>query len=405
MKVLLVNDYATPTAGAEIMTLTLRDALRSRGHDALVLASDAQLVPGTLFADETCFGTTSRFQVLTSTFNVSARHVLARTIAEFAPDLVHVKMFLWQLSPSILSALRHVPAVYHIVTYKPICPNGRKTLPNGRSCETSPGAACLLGGCLTAQSWVVMMAQNLLWRRSQIAFDRFVTISKVMQQRLEAEGVGPCEVIANGCPVRPARPMLSGDPIIAYAGRLSSEKGVDVLINAFASTQRKVPDAALWIAGEGPEADELKQLARRLGVYDRTVFMGSLNREELERRFDDAWVQVVPSVWDEPFGIVAIEAMMRGTAVVASDGGGLRECVRHNKTGLLVPPMDERGLAAAILRLASDRELCEEMGAAGRAVAMNEYTTDIYCDRMLALYEEILAPAQRVDLSVETRNE
>jgi glycosyltransferase involved in cell wall biosynthesis len=403
MKVLLVNDYATPTAGAEIMTLIFRDTLRSRGHEVRVFSSSTQLVPGPLFADATCFGTTSRFQALTSTFNVSARRVLARTIKEFDPDMVHVTMFLWQLSPSILSVLRRVPAVYQIVTYKPICPNGRKTLPNGRSCENSPGVVCLLGGCLTPQSWVAMMAQHWLWRRSRGVFDRFVTSSKAMQERLEAEGVGPCEVIPLGCPVRSARPALSGCPVIGYAGRLSSEKGVDVLISAFAFTQRQLPNAKLWIAGDGREADDLKELARRLGIYDRIEFLGSLDREELERRFDDAWVQVVPSVWDEPFGIAAIEAMMRGTAVVASDGGGLREIVRHNKTGLLVPPSNERELAAALVRLTSDRKLCETMGAAGRAVAIQEYDSSAYCDRMLAIFEQVLGRSQRAELSDHTR--
>ncbi|MDA1178220.1 MAG: glycosyltransferase family 4 protein [Planctomycetota bacterium] len=389
MKVLLVNDYATPTAGAEIMTLTLRDALGARGHDARVFASSAQLVPGSSFADATCFRTNSRFQAVTSTFNLSARRVLASTIEEFDPDVVHVRMFLWQLSPSILSALRSNPAIYHICTYKPICPNGRKTLPSGRNCANSPGLVCLLGGCLTPQSWVAMMAQHWLWRRSQGAFDRHVTISKAMQGRLVAEGIGPCEVIPDACPMRPARPALAGDPIIAYAGRLSSEKGVNVLLRAFALMQSRIRNAKLWIAGDGPEAISLKELARQLRINGCVDFLGPLDRGGLERRFDEAWVQVVPSIWHEPFGIVAIEAMMRGTAVVASSCGGLLDSVRHNETGVLVQPSDEQDLAAAMERLASDRELCESMGAAGRTVAMKEYSIDVHCERMLAAYEQI----------------
>ncbi|MFC1795698.1 glycosyltransferase, partial [Pseudomonadota bacterium] len=145
------------------------------------------------------------------------------------------------------------------------------------------------------------------------------------------------------------------------------------------------------IAGDGPQAGDLKQLARRLGVEDHTQFLGSLDREQLEKQFDKAWVQVVPSIWDEPFGIVAIEAMMRGTTVVASNGGALREIVRHDKTGLLVPPSDVRQLSVALVRLASDRALCESMGAAGRTVALEEYTIGDCCNRLLALYEQVLA--------------
>jgi glycosyltransferase involved in cell wall biosynthesis len=393
MKVLLVNDYATPTAGAEIMALSLRDELRERGHEVRVLASTAELVEGPQFADEVCFGTTSRFQTLSSMYNLSARQALARIISGFDPDLVHVKMFLWQMSPSILPLLRRIPAVYQIETYKPICPNGRKILPNGKICENSPGKACLLGGCLTPQSWIAMMMQHLLWRRNQGVFDQFVTISNTMRARLESEGVSPCEVVPNGCPVRSARPALSDEPVIAFAGRLSPEKGVDVLIEAFANAHRQVPRAKLWIAGDGPQAGDLKRLARRFGVEDHCLFLGSLDREQLEKQFDKAWVQVVPSIWDEPFGIVAIEAMMRGTTVVASNGGGLLDIVRHEQTGLLVPPSDVRQLSAALVRLASDSALCERMGGAGRAVALEEYTIGNCCDRLLALYEQVLAPS------------
>ena len=84
---------------------------------------------------------------------------------------------------------------------------------------------------------------------------------------------------------------------------------------------------------------------------------------------------------------------MRGTTVVASNGGGLRDIVRHEQTGLLVPPSDVRQLSAALVRLASDSALCERMGGAGRVVALQEYTIGNCCDRLLALYEQVLAPS------------
>ncbi|HEU4721415.1 MAG TPA: glycosyltransferase family 4 protein, partial [Gemmatimonadaceae bacterium] len=102
MRILLVNDYATPTAGAERITLDLRDGFRARGHEVRVFASRAQLIAGVSFADTTCWGTTTRVQTLTSTVNLSAARALRRELRDFAPDVVQVQMFLWQLSPSIL---------------------------------------------------------------------------------------------------------------------------------------------------------------------------------------------------------------------------------------------------------------------------------------------------------------
>ena len=119
MKVLLVNDYGTPTAGAEVMLATVRETLQARGHAVRVVASLAGLDPENSIADETCFGVLGRRQVLSSTWNFSSSNTIPEAIRAFQPDVVHVHMFLWQLSPSILPELRNIPSIYHIHTYKP----------------------------------------------------------------------------------------------------------------------------------------------------------------------------------------------------------------------------------------------------------------------------------------------
>ena len=395
MKILLVNDYATPTAGAEISAKMLLDGLRNRGHEVRFFSSRAELLPGASYADDLCFGTTSRFQVISSTFNLSARRSLVRVLDEFRPDVVHVKMFLWQLSPLILGPLYDYPSIYHAVVYKPICPTGWKMLPDGTRCEAQPGLACLRDGCLTPQSWTVCMVQNLLWRRDMGAFDTLVTTSFAMKERLEAEGLGPFRIIPNGCEEREARPPLGSEPRLAYAGRLSAEKGVDTLLRAFKRLLGHIPGARLEIVGDGPLRDRLQELARRLGINDDVDFAGPLPTTEMERRLETAWVQAVPSKWDEPFGMVAIEAMMRGTAVLASNGGGLRDIVRNGETGLLVAHNNVAAWASALTHLLSDRDRCEAMGAAGRKVALDEYTVDHKIDRILSLYEKLLNREQK----------
>lgn len=395
MRVLLINDYATPTGGAEIMLLSHRDGLRRRGHQVRVFASRAELFPGTSFADATCYGTTTRFQAVSSSFNPSARRELGRVIAEFKPDIAHVTMFLWQLSPLILAPLRPVAAIYQIVTYKPICPTGLKMLPGGTRCHFPAGRACFAQGCLTPQSWAALMIQRRLWWRNRDAFEAMITPSQAMKERLEADGVGPCEVFQNGTERREARPPLTGDPGIAYAGRISSEKGVDTLLRAFKGVASAEPCARLWISGEGPENGAMKELSRSLGIQDRVEFWGTVERRELESRLDHAWVQVVPSKWDEPFGMVAIEGMMRGTVVVASNSGGLRDIVRDGRTGILFPPGDEAALEAALTKLATDRDLCERMGAEGRCVALADYTIDAHVDRILGLYQRVIEKTKK----------
>jgi glycosyltransferase involved in cell wall biosynthesis len=388
---LLVNDYAVLTGGAETSLAGQRDLLRKRGHEVAVFASDAALVGGLeSFADYHCKGTTSKAQTALATFNPSAARGLSRAMSEFRPDVVHVKMFLWQLSPSILQHLEKKPSIYEIMTYKAICPKGTKTLPDGRRCTRPAGVACFSEGCLTPQSWLALMLQRCLWLKRKRAFARFVTASQTMRLRLEENGVAPCQVIPFGCPERPPREEMSPTPLLAYAGRLSPEKGVMTLLQAMVKARDSLPGVLLLIAGEGPERKKLEKFTSEAGLLSNVHFMGNLGRAELEKAFEPAWVQVVPSLWEEPFGIVTIEAMMRGTAVIASNHGGGAECVADGRTGLLFAAGDSEALADAILRLIGNKALCETLGAAGRERALREYSLGKYATAWEECYGEVL---------------
>jgi glycosyltransferase involved in cell wall biosynthesis len=131
------------------------------------------------------------------------------------------------------------------------------------------------------------------------------------------------------------------------------------------------------------------------GLSANVFFLGHLPRADVERRFAAAWVQVVPSRFAEAFGLAAAEAMMRGTAVVASASGGLPEIVRDGQTGFLVPPGDTQALAEALLVFLRDRALAEQMGKAGREVALAHFREETYIDKAVQLYQTLCR--QKVD--------
>ncbi|HET6617148.1 MAG TPA: glycosyltransferase, partial [Gemmatimonadota bacterium] len=158
---------------------------------------------------------------------------------------------------------------------------------------------------------------------------------------------------------------------------------------AFAEARRSIPAAQLVVVGEGPERELLKALARELGAETGVRWTGHLERESMERELESAWVQAVPSILEEPFGLVAAEAMMRGTAVVAARHGGLCEIVQPGQTGLLVKPNDPSSLAEALIALLGDRERSEEMGRAGRAWAWDRLSREACAERFLGAYERI----------------
>jgi len=402
MRILLLNDYGIPMGGAEVLSFALRNELRKRGHDARLMTTTAGEVGAKgceeeQQADYRCFGSTSRFRTLLQTANVWAYRALQQVLREFRPDVVHVRMFLTQLSPLILPLLKSVPSLCHVVWYRPVCPVGTKLLPNGQPCRVSPGVACYQNRCLPLRDWMPLMIQMSLWRRWKGVFARIIANSEATRSALVAEGIEPVEVIWNGVPAQGSKSALATDPTVVYAGRLSREKGVDVLLHAFGSVRNKVPNARLMIAGSGPEQEGLKTLAQDLGLEDAVSMPGRLNRKELEERSKTAWVQAVPSRWAEPFGLVAAEAMMQGRPVVASATGGLQEIVEHGRTGFLIPPDDPEALAEKLSVLLLDRRLAETMGEAAGSAARVRLSLARQVDEFVGVYEQLVARPSMVE--------
>lgn len=388
MRILLLNDVAAPVGGAEVLTYDLRDELRKRGHDARVLASDACGNGGD--ADYRCFGTTGGLRTLNRVANLRAVRSLRNALETFRPDVVHVRMFTTQLSPLILPLLREVPTVYNAPWYETICPTGLKLLRDGTRCEEPAGRACRR--CLSRRAWVALMVQQRLIVRWLDAFDVVVANSETTRAKLVANGVDATRRIYNGVPSRPMRPSLDERPVIAYAGRLSHEKGVDVLVEAFARVAAALPEAELLLVGDGPLRTEIDDRVAANGLASRVKMTGQLNRIDAERTMDAAWIQVAPSLLEEPFGIAAAEAMMRGTAVVASEGGGLGEIVEAGRGGILVPPGDANALAEALIGLARDRDRVDLLGATGRGWAIDNVSVERCVDQFLDVYADINGP-------------
>jgi len=281
MRVLLVHDYGTLNGGAEVMIVALRDALRRRGHETILFTSTARPLPLPLVSDEHCYGTVSTLRRVLQAANPHAAARLRAVLRQFRPDVVHVKMFLTQLSPLILPPLRPFPALLHVVNYNLVCPINTKTLPDGTPCRHRAGIACRAAGCL---SWPGV-ARTLVQRRLTTldVFDRVIANSDWVARRLRAEGIAVDESIPNGVAVRPQRPPLDTTPSVGFAGRLVRKKGVDVLLRAMALLRERVPGVRLVVVGDGPERVALEGLAAELGMREAVDFLGHLAQDAMER--------------------------------------------------------------------------------------------------------------------------
>jgi glycosyltransferase involved in cell wall biosynthesis len=187
-----------------------------------------------------------------------------------------------------------------------------------------------------------------------------------------------------------ASPYTGSEPRLVCIGRLIPIKGHLVLLRAFARTRARVPGITLDVAGRGPLTPALRSYARELGLEGATRFLGFVS--PVQAAIEDAAIVVVPSL-GEGFGMVALEAMERARPVIASAVGGLPEIVADGETGLIVPAADVEALADAIVALAADLPRASEMGRAGRARALEQFTPEQCVGRIEELYVRALVAA------------
>lgn len=350
MRILLATDWNRGRGGAEAHALLLRDGLEAAGDEVRLLTSSAGTA-GDGRAEYVAFGTENvAAQALLQIVNPFAVARLRRALRELRPDVAYVNMFAHHLSPALLHAFGDVPVVLAVSDYKCICPLGSKLLPDDTLCPRRAGVTCLTSGCVGPLHWLRDRPRYALLRAGLRRVRRVVACSAWVATALAADGIAAEVVLLPvAAPSPEHRRAASAAPTLLFCGRLDREKGLPLLLRAFARVRAAAPAARLRIAGAGPLARDLERLARELAIADAVHFAGWLAPDAIERELSGAWALVAPSLWAEPLGLVAPEAIVRGVPVVASATGGFAETVVPGRSGLLFANGDEAALAACLL--------------------------------------------------------
>lgn len=330
-----------PQGGAELYFVRLCLALQRAGVEQLAVVRpnaerNARLASGSVATVEACYG---------GWFDFKTRRTIKRAIASFRPDIVMSYM---------TRATRYVPRgrFVHIARL-----GGYYDLTNYRHCDHLIGNTPDLVEYFTRHHWP----------RDRVHFiPNFVDMHKSP----------PADRAHYDTPL--------DAPLVLALGRLHPNKAFDVLIAALA----QVPEAYLWLAGEGPERAALESAAARLGVLSRLRFLGWQN--DPAPFFAAADVLAVPSR-HEPLGNVVLEAWGQGVPVVAAASQGPRFLIRDGENGLLVPVEDAGALAAGLVRVLADPALARKLTEGGRATLAAKFSEPAVVARYLALFQEVLA--------------
>lgn len=314
---------------------------------------------------------------------------LRRLIAHEQPDVVHGHT--WMMH-SVLPLRREqcFATVSTLHDYAMICP--KKTLLYG---EDRPCAYHLSSHCLTCAPQTYGIAKGLLTtaglrlaRGQYREIDAFVAISSYVAEMharggmdMDARMVTIPNFVRDEILYAPPGPRLPNLPAeyLLFVGALSHHKGIDVLLDAYARLQTALPLVLI-----GPARPETPT-----SLPPGVIMCPHLPHSEVIRAMDHCRYLVAPALWPEPFGLVAIEAMARRKAVVASCAGGVLDIVRNGQTGLLVPPGDAAALAAAMRALLDDPQLAERLGCAGATRCAEQFSAAAVVSRTVQVYEDV----------------
>ena len=355
--------------GSERHVLELLPALRTRGIDARFLGLDDTSATPEPFYDALAAADVP-FERLPCPRDLdpSLARRTATAARRFCPDLVHTHL----VHADVYGALAAAHTRARLVSTK----HNDDPFRSGRA----------------------RYGERLLTRRA----DRVICITEALA-RFNREVVGlPAEklrVVHYGLDAPPAPwgppdgPELPAEtPVLLSVCRLVPQKGVDVAIEALARVRERHPDVHLLVLGEGPLRRELASLAARREVGDAVSLPGRVG--------DVAWwlrraaVLVHPARW-EGFGLALLEAMLSERPVVASAVSSIPEIVLDGETGRLVPPDDAAALAAAVGDLLDHPARAAAMGAAGRALALSEFSVERMAERTAGVYEEVVSSPLR----------
>lgn len=369
-RIAIATESLNASGGVGVYVLRVAAALQAAGYEVLVVVGHVGEQQPSATKTVTVPGLERR------ELTPAAARCYGEALAAFSPDVVHVHHL---YDPRIVSLTRvHAPVVWGVHDY--MCSGGSLYFSPGHECGRAHGPGCIpalaVRGC--AHSWnhrgrigdyrlVTRLVGLLRDVDVALAFSSSV-LRNLRTNRVDAAEIAPF-VSAR---VEADPPGL--DDRVLYVGRVTRAKGLGPLIRAV----NAVGDSTLEVCGDGWWQAAAEKLVDRLGVGNRVRFLGWLRDAELLAAYQRAAVVAVPSIWPEPFGMVGLEAMAHGRAVVASDTGGIPDWLLDGVTGMLTPPGDVGALAVALRRLLADPGLRERMGAAGAERVRKHFTADTH---------------------------
>lgn len=413
MKILNINKYFYIKGGSETYSFGLKRMLEEHGHDVIDFSMKSEKNYSSPYEDYFVKNVNYNHQnmlnrlknALKLIYSNEAYDNLKRLIKATKPDIAHVNLVYHQLSPSVFHALKDcgVRVVYTSHDYKIICPNYKLFNSKGvcTRCLDGNFLHCSFQKChkdsylysvlLTGEAYLHKFLKS--YEIPEVIICPSLFVKEILKKSgIEGKKLVHLPNFISGDIVAGSRKMMalnssSKGNYIVYFGRLSAEKGLDTLLDAWKMIDF---DSKLLIIGTGPEETRLRGRINHEKIRN-VEMVGYLSGEDLYLRVLKAKAAIIPSIWSEVFGLTVIEAYSFGTPSIGSKIGGITETIHDSVTGYHFDSGQPKSLAEKINKLLS-LSLAEynDMRQACLLEAEN-YRPDRYYQKIMEIYQQVLS--------------
>ena len=399
MKILMVNKFLYPRGGCETYMLSLAEELKAKGHEVeyfgmydaknTVGNSSGQYTSNMDFHANKLERFLYPFKII---YSREAYKKLLKVLDDFKPDIVHMNNINFQLTPSVIYAVkkRNIPLVQTVHDYQMICPNHLLySFDEAKPCERCIKGSkfnCVKHSCIHGSRVKSILgaieAKIYSFLKTYKKVDLYICPSRFLESKLLAASdiyIGKTFTIHNFIEKKPLPEVNAAEkPYIAFASRLSKEKGVELLAEA----AKLLPEYSFVVAGSGPDSESLENIPN-------ITMKGFLTGDELVSFVANAKLMILPSVWYENCPLNILETHSLGVPVITMNSGGMAELVDDGVNGVLINEPTSEAIAEAIKKCFEDEEYYSVLKQ--NCEGMREKIIEVgdYCDILIDKYQEI----------------
>ena len=402
MKILLVNKFHYLKGGSEKYYFELAKLLKENGHEICFFSTfnknNIKTNDKTYFVDEIDMNNGSKLNALNIIYSFKNKKIIKKVLEEFKPDIVHINNFQRQLSASIIDAIKekNIPIVFTAHDLQAICPSITMLDNNKQICEKCFRGKyynCIKNKCNknSRLKSIIGAIEGYYYRKSNIytkKIDVIITPSHFYKTMLIKDGINEnkIKVLHNFIDINNKEYKNNLGNYALYIGRLSKEKGILNLIEAFSKLNKGI----LHIAGIGDEYDNIKNYIENQKLEKRIKLLGYLNKDEIAKEIIGCKFVVVPSIWYENCPYSILETLSLGKTIIGSNIGGISELIEDKKTGLLYEPNNIEDLKEKIKLFFEDDNLVDKLSDKAKKYAEKNFSKQEYYKNLNKIYNNLL---------------